>query len=264
MILLTANTPASGSNGSRKLAAEDPLVTGPAATVHPPLPPVPDSHTGVNTQLRSSQSIKPLLSLSKPSAQLVSPPASHCAPDSSSITNPSQPKSAQSVPSTSSLSIPSEHSPASGSVKFSQPVSCLHSGFAQFGSPSMKSHVGIGGNGVTSSVLGIPSSIPILMKHPCTGGQLSTTSFASYIANCPNVVGGSAIGDGLYTPGVPAKGAPLLLPQSLSGVSFSHSEVPQRPRSAIDISTKSAPMFVPTWSNSLNSFPAGQLISSWR
>ena len=214
MILLTANTPASGSNGSRKLAAEDPLVTGPAATVHPLLPPlVPDSHTGVNTQLGSSQSIKPLLSLSKPSSQLVSPPASHCAPDSSSITNPSQPKSAQSVPSTSSLSIPSEHSPSGDpSAKFSQPTSCLHSGSAQTGSPSMKSHSGSGGKGITPSVLGIPASIPILRKHPTTAGQLSGFSASSKIANGPNCVAGVS-GTALYTPGVPKSPSAFPSPQ---------------------------------------------------
>ena len=63
MILLTANTPASGSNGSRKLAAEDPLVTGPAATVHPllpPLEPVSDSsHAPIAIQLGSAASISP-------------------------------------------------------------------------------------------------------------------------------------------------------------------------------------------------------------
>ena len=71
----------------------------------------------------------------------------------------------------------------------------------------MKGHVGIGGVGSISSVLGIPSSIPILRKHPVTAGQLSTASFASNIPNGPNVLTGA--GPGLYTPGVPKKQVPL-------------------------------------------------------
>ena len=110
--------------------------------------------------------MNPLLSLSNSSVQLTSPLDSHSTPVSEFTINPSQPKSAQSIPSTSSLSIPSVHSePSGGKFGFSQPSSGLHSGSLQStGKPVSGSnkHVGGGGTGITSSVLGIPSSIPIL------------------------------------------------------------------------------------------------------